>query len=64
MSQLRWQEIATSLGYHAAESRALSEEWASIKSKCQHPKLPPRALGEQWMDTCPDCGFVSYCYEV
>lgn len=64
MPQLRWQEIVTALSYHANESTALAKEWTKIKAACQHVKLPARTLGEEYQDTCPDCGYVSYCYRL
>jgi len=40
----------------------LRDELKKIQEICSHPRLPERALGEQYTDWCPDCGFMSYCY--
>lgn len=46
------------------EEQELMKERAHIQARCTHPKLPIHALGEEYMDRCPDCGFVSYCYSI
>lgn len=33
-----------------------------LQERCDHSKLPKRTLAETYMDTCPDCGHVNYCY--
>ncbi len=35
-----------------------------IREACAHPQLPTHALGDEYMDTCPDCGHVAYCYRI
>ncbi len=33
-----------------------------LQKACAHPDLPDRQVGEEYLDECPDCGFVQYCY--
>lgn len=44
------------------------EEYNTLLKKfqdiCKHPNLPYHEIGESFMDKCPDCGFISYCYEL
>ena len=35
-----------------------------IRAACSHPNLPKREDGEEYMDTCPDCGHTRYCYSI
>lgn len=42
----------------------LDSELKSLRDRCTHPSLPKRTLGEQYMDTCPDCGHLQYCYVI
>lgn len=60
----RWQAVANAVAYHNAELQALRKEWEVLKGQCQHPKLPKRAQLEEYSDTCPDCGFVAYCFSI
>lgn len=64
----RWEQIyeeIKAINQEADQKKdPLTKEWQSIRSACTHPNLPKRELGEQYVDTCPDCGHVSYCYMI
>ena len=62
--QKQWQEILNSIIYHENELKDLSKKWAKIKDECSHPKLPKHDIIEEFRDTCPDCGFISYMYRL
>ena len=61
---MRWQAIRTELDRVDRMRRDLTLELSAIQAACRHPNLPKRAPNEEHMDTCPDCGQVSYCYGV
>lgn len=44
------------------EIKTFTEEWKELQDTCSHPNLPKRSFGEEYMDTCPDCGYMTYCY--
>lgn len=60
----RSKAIRRRMGKLDDERQVLQAEATDIMERCGHPKLPDRVLGEEYMDTCPDCGFTSYCYAV
>jgi hypothetical protein len=60
--QLDWQEITKKIQDLGVQRSILLKEWREIQSMCAHRSLPRRELGEQYMDTCPDCGYVVYSY--
>lgn len=60
---MRWHNIVTELVYHNQEIKQLNKEWDKLKEECSHHKLPNRGI-EEFRDTCPDCGFVSYMTEI
>jgi hypothetical protein len=57
-----WERYRDHLVELDREKREVSALWAELRTACSHPKLPPRTLGEEYADTCPDCGHVNYCY--
>lgn len=59
---MRWQEIAKELALLSQHKEDLANEWTILKHQCKHKKLPKRDLRESYMDTCPDCGYITYCY--
>lgn len=59
---MRWQEINLELNHLEKRRITLLKELQYIKNECKHPKLPKREFGKEYMDTCPDCGFIAYCY--
>jgi len=61
---MRWQELAAEIMAVERQKQTLVDEWAILKAECKHTNLPARELGEQHVDVCPDCGFVSYCYAI
>lgn len=46
------------------EREEIQRQIDEIRTACPHSKLPKRELGEEYMDTCPDCGYVQYCYSL
>lgn len=42
----------------------LEKEWEKLKENCNHSNLPEHSLGEEYRDTCPDCGYIAYCMEI
>ena len=58
----RWQVIANEIALHESALDALQKEWKILRKQCQHPKLPQHTVIEEYRDTCPDCGYVAYCY--
>lgn len=48
----------------AALGRRLEYEVTELQRACRHSSLPERELGEEYMDTCPDCGFTRYCHRL
>lgn len=41
----------------------LNDKIMKIRENCLHTKLPKRDIwNEQFMDTCPDCRYLHYCY--
>jgi hypothetical protein len=60
----RWREIRDRLTELDTESQALHAEWDEIRVGCYHPSLPKRIIPDDvpYSDTCPDCGFTSYCH--
>lgn len=61
-TELGWQGICAMLNRLEARRMQLEQEWGAIKAACGHPKLPRREIGEEYADTCSDCGWVHYCY--
>lgn len=47
-----------------ALNRSLDYEINELQRACRHPAMPERNLGEEYMDTCPDCGYAVYCYRI
>ena len=54
--------ILRSLERVGRENDVLMTQWDNIKVNCSHKDLPKREPGDVHMDTCPDCGFVGYCF--
>lgn len=46
------------------EKSEVAAVWEEMQALCDHSKLPNRELGEEYADTCPDCGHVAYCYQI
>lgn len=59
-----WKDLASQAESMQKRVSAVESSLCNIRNKCQHLNLPARQLGEQFMDICPDCGFVNYCYFV
>jgi hypothetical protein len=60
----RWEEIHREVAALDVQQAKLHAEAEAIRKACAHPKLPFRQLGTEYRDTCPDCGYVSYCYRL
>jgi hypothetical protein len=57
----RWKVIRQQIENLQNEAESLRKEWRQLQEACAHPNLPERKSGERYMDTCPDCGYLSYC---
>ena len=53
----RWKKLQRTMDLACTELQ-------QIRARCLHQKLPERKLGEEYRDTCPDCGFVAYMVEM
>lgn len=62
VERLRVKGIANRLHELEEERTKLQNELIAIRERCDHPSLPTRNIGEQYMDVCPDCGYTIYCY--
>jgi len=57
----RWKGLSQRIEDLQNEAELLREEWRQLQQACKHTRLPKRQLGTGYMDTCPDCGYISYC---
>lgn len=63
----RYLSLANELASLERRRKDIDKEVEKIQSECSHPRLPKRDMEEVlkgFMDICPDCGFVSYCYTI
>lgn len=58
----KYEEVSSELCGIEERRDTLCSEIKRLQEECRHPDLPKRAVGEEYMDTCPDCGFTQYCY--
>jgi len=54
----KWEHLRDRLVQIDRERQQIVEQWAKLRARCNHPRLPVRELGEEYVDTCPDCGHV------
>ena len=59
-----WKDLIDQAESAQKRASAIETRLRDIRERCVHPNLPPRQLGEEYMDVCPDCGFISYCYSI
>lgn len=60
--QKRWKTLVGQRTDLEKQIQEINENLSIIQSRCSHPNLPERGPGEEYMDTCPDCGYAQYCY--
>lgn len=60
----RWERIKKELEGIETERKILRDDLKYLQSKCSHGSLPAREPGEEYCDTCPDCGYVAYRYAI
>ena len=59
-----WKDLINQAKSFQKRVSAIEARLQNIRSGCKHLNLPARQIGEEYMDVCPDCGFVSYCYSI
>ncbi len=52
--------LSARLGEMEREQHSLSTRLINLRERCPHDKLPKRKGGEEYRDSCPDCGFTAY----
>jgi len=60
----RWKEIRNQINEVNQVLKNLQLELIKIQEKCKHENLPKHLLGEEYMETCSDCGRIFYLYRI